>query len=104
MTITQKHQQQQTFTCNGVVPSALCLNCTCNGVVPNCCFVALISQDEPTNNLDLESIDALSEAINEFTGGMFVYMTVCVCVCVFRCSICVHVHTHHNVCVCMWCV
>lgn len=25
--------------------------------------------DEPTNNLDLESIDALSEAINEYKGG-----------------------------------
>ena len=45
MTITQKQQKQQTFTCNGVVPNSL------------------ISQDEPTNNLDLESIDALSEAI-----------------------------------------
>ncbi len=27
-------------------------------------------QDEPTNNLDIESIDALAEAINEFTGGI----------------------------------
>ena len=27
------------------------------------------TQDEPTNNLDIESIDALAEAINEFTGG-----------------------------------
>uniref|UniRef100_A0A673YJP1 ATP-binding cassette sub-family F member 1 n=1 Tax=Salmo trutta TaxID=8032 RepID=A0A673YJP1_SALTR len=26
--------------------------------------------DEPTNNLDIESIDALSEAINEYKGGM----------------------------------
>jgi len=28
--------------------------------------------DEPTNNLDLESIDALAEAINKFTGGVIV--------------------------------
>lgn len=28
-------------------------------------------QDEPTNNLDIESIDALSEAINEYKGGTF---------------------------------
>lgn len=28
-----------------------------------------LSQDEPTNNLDIESIDALSEAINEYKGG-----------------------------------
>lgn len=26
-------------------------------------------QDEPTNNLDIESIDALGEAINEYQGG-----------------------------------
>ena len=26
-------------------------------------------QDEPTNNLDIESIDALADAINQFTGG-----------------------------------
>ncbi len=30
-------------------------------------------QDEPTNNLDIESIDALSEAINEYKGGMFFF-------------------------------
>jgi ATP-binding cassette subfamily F protein 1 len=28
--------------------------------------------DEPTNNLDIESIDALAEAINEFQGGVVV--------------------------------
>lgn len=28
-----------------------------------------VPQDEPTNNLDIESIDALSEAINEYKGG-----------------------------------
>jgi hypothetical protein len=26
-------------------------------------------QDEPTNNLDIESIDALADAINEYNGG-----------------------------------
>lgn len=25
--------------------------------------------DEPTNNLDIESIDALADAINEYKGG-----------------------------------
>lgn len=30
----------------------------------------VIVLDEPTNNLDIESIDALAEAINEFTGGV----------------------------------
>ncbi|VDP17462.1 unnamed protein product [Schistosoma margrebowiei] len=28
--------------------------------------------DEPTNNLDIESIDALADAINEFEGGVIV--------------------------------
>ncbi|CAH1173645.1 unnamed protein product [Phaedon cochleariae] len=28
--------------------------------------------DEPTNNLDIESIDALSEAINEYSGGVII--------------------------------
>ena len=32
-------------------------------------FLWQLSQDEPTNNLDIESIDALAEAMNEFTGG-----------------------------------
>jgi len=30
----------------------------------------VIILDEPTNNLDIESIDALAEAINEFEGGV----------------------------------
>jgi len=30
----------------------------------------IIILDEPTNNLDIESIDALAAAINEFTGGV----------------------------------
>ncbi|XP_019849794.1 PREDICTED: ATP-binding cassette sub-family F member 1-like [Amphimedon queenslandica] len=30
----------------------------------------LIILDEPTNNLDIESIDALAEAINNYTGGV----------------------------------
>lgn len=29
-------------------------------------------QDEPTNNLDIESIDALAEAINEYKGGVII--------------------------------
>lgn len=29
----------------------------------------IIFQDEPTNNLDIESIDALADAINEYNGG-----------------------------------
>merc|ERR1712071_526602 len=28
--------------------------------------------DEPTNNLDIESIDALAEAINEYEGGVII--------------------------------
>lgn len=36
-------------------------------------FLHVDIQDEPTNNLDIESIDALSEAINEYKGGMFLF-------------------------------
>lgn len=28
--------------------------------------------DEPTNNLDIESIDALAEAINDYKGGVII--------------------------------
>ena len=28
--------------------------------------------DEPTNNLDIESIDALAEALNEYQGGVII--------------------------------
>lgn len=31
----------------------------------------ILIMDEPTNNLDIESIDALVAAINDFTGGKF---------------------------------
>ena len=30
-----------------------------------------LPQDEPTNNLDIESIDALADAINEYEGGIY---------------------------------
>eukprot|EP00794_Sanderia_malayensis_P016198 gene16198-17828_t len=32
----------------------------------------IIILDEPTNNLDIESIDALADAINDFTGGVII--------------------------------
>jgi len=31
--------------------------------------VICVVQDEPTNNLDIESIDALADALSEFQGG-----------------------------------
>ena len=36
-------------------------------ILSECCIFIL--QDEPTNNLDIESIDALADAINKYTGG-----------------------------------
>lgn len=36
-----------------------------------CILMYVILQDEPTNNLDIESIDALAEAINDYTGGKY---------------------------------
>lgn len=35
-------------------------------------FLLFFFQDEPTNNLDIESIDALAEAINEYDGGVII--------------------------------
>lgn len=35
-------------------------------------YICLLPQDEPTNNLDIESIDALAEAINEYKGGVII--------------------------------
>lgn len=35
-------------------------------------YISLLPQDEPTNNLDIESIDALAEAINEYKGGVII--------------------------------
>ena len=32
----------------------------------------MIILDEPTNNLDIESIDALAEAITEYNGGVII--------------------------------
>lgn len=31
-----------------------------------------MKQDEPTNNLDIESIDALADAINDYKGGVVI--------------------------------
>jgi ATP-binding cassette subfamily F protein 1 len=31
----------------------------------------VLIMDEPTNNLDIESIDALADAINEYEGGIY---------------------------------
>lgn len=38
----------------------------------NLVILSLVCQDEPTNNLDIESIDALAEAINEYKGGVII--------------------------------
>lgn len=32
----------------------------------------VLFQDEPTNNLDIESIDALADAINDYKGGVII--------------------------------
>ncbi|XP_003380959.1 putative ABC transporter, ATP-binding protein [Trichinella spiralis] len=37
---------------------------------PDVLILVKIIVDEPTNNLDIESIDALADAINEFQGGV----------------------------------
>lgn len=34
-----------------------------------CAYISVLLQDEPTNNLDIESIDALADAINDYKGG-----------------------------------
>lgn len=38
----------------------------------SCRAADVLILDEPTNNLDIESIDALAEAINEFEGGVII--------------------------------
>jgi len=38
----------------------------------SCSKPDILILDEPTNNLDIESIDALGEAMNEFTGGIVI--------------------------------
>ena len=37
-----------------------------------CSYPDIIILDEPTNNLDIESIDALAEAINAYAGGVII--------------------------------
>ena len=39
---------------------------------PFCLLTSPCLADEPTNNLDIETIDALVDAINEFNGGIVV--------------------------------
>jgi ABC-type multidrug transport system ATPase subunit len=36
-------------------------------IIESCKYIMF--QDEPTNNLDIESIDALADAINDYNGG-----------------------------------
>lgn len=38
----------------------------------SCSKADILVMDEPTNNLDIESIEALAEALNEFTGGVVI--------------------------------
>jgi ATPase subunit of ABC transporter with duplicated ATPase domains len=42
-----------------------------------CTYDSVIFQDEPTNNLDIESIDALADAINEYKGGKTLLNIIC---------------------------
>ena len=39
-------------------------------------FLLYYTQDEPTNNLDIESIDALADVINDYGGGKSVCLSI----------------------------
>lgn len=42
----------------------------------NLTCVFCVFQDEPTNNLDIESIDALADAINDYAGGEKIFFNL----------------------------
>lgn len=52
----------------------------------------ILMLDEPTNNLDIESIDALCDALNVFNGGVvLVSLSLCNYLCIFPPSLCLYI-------------